>query len=241
MIQRRHFVGDQFERIYYEMITEIFVNPEFNCICEGKQTKETTGASFILTDPKENLIHNVARGMKFDFARKFFDWILAGESDVSKLYSSNDNAKKYDDDSKGRNTAYGPRINAQIEAVIKELQLNPGSRRPVIHILLPEDLEMLDDKRKGQERTEYPCTIAIQFMIRNNDLNMYVMMRSNNIVTTLCYDVYNFTNLMMYVCSRLNEINLGWYHHHMMSAHIYKEEEPLVRKILHDYAGWDWS
>jgi hypothetical protein len=51
-------------------------------------------------------------------------------------------------------------------------------------------------------------------------------MRSQSVVGVLCYDIYLLTALQELIANELG-IPLGWYEHHMMSAHFYNREGDL--------------
>lgn len=64
------------------------------------------------------------------------------------------------------------------------------------------------------------CTIALQFLIRNNELQMTVYMRSNDVYFGLPYDYIYFVSIGQYIANKLN-INFGLYTHHATSLHMY--------------------
>jgi thymidylate synthase len=103
---------------------------------------------------------------------------------------------------------------------------------------------------------EFPCTNDLHFMIRTygqydrdtltdghyDALDLHVSMRSNNMATTLVYDVFNFTMLQEYVARWLSfelarPIRLGTYRHHAASAHFFESQLPLVDALLADAPG----
>jgi len=225
-----------FDDAYRAVLRDILGGAYYRPASRGRRFLEIPHYSFIITDPSKNEVSAEPRKFKREFAQKFFEWIWNGESDITKLFGVNDNAKNYsDDDMKGRNTAYGPRIVEQLEYIIQELKRDPDTRRATIMILYPSDLEMLEDSFDGKTKVEFPCTIALQFTIRDGRLNLHVLMRSNNAVTTLCYDVYNFTHMQMAVLERLKneglDISLGHYYHTAVSMHIFVDEAKLAEDI----------
>lgn len=230
----KNYTSHNFDDIYSNTIKSIYNNPEY--ILEG--SKEIANLSFELTNPINNIVSSKTRDFNMVFAEKFFNWTWTGGSDMTELLDSNKNAQKYHE-LEGRNTAYGPRIVKQLPFIIDELKRDKNSRRAVINILEADDKLLLEDKFIGKSKTEYPCTNAITFFIRDNKLNIHVAMRSNNMVLTICYDVYNFTNMLFKVHELLKDtyqdLELGTYHHNIVSAHILEKEYSLAEKILLDY------
>lgn len=64
----------------------------------------------------------------------------------------------------------------------------------------------------------------------------YHGMRSNNMTTTINYDLYNFINIQKVMLQKLNEagmnLKLGTYFHVCGSAHILKDEIDFAKEIL---------
>ena len=165
--------------------------------------------------------------------------MINGSNDFSYVYESNKNAANFIDLDKKNDvpltfsTAYGPRIQRQLPFVLRELQNDKDSRRGIIKILFHDDLENFIDK---ETKVEYPCSSYFQFMIRDNKLNMYTSMRSNNMCKTIVFDVYNCTFLQEFLLNELKktypDLKMGKYHHHIVSAHFFNNEQELVNKIL---------
>jgi thymidylate synthase len=234
------FRHDNFEDIYIEILLELKNNPEFTPSPRGIGSKEITNLSFELTNPLNRMIWNKARDTNYEFAMKFFLWMINGDTDFSYLSNSNAKAINFVDQPKDDNkamptnfsTAYGPRILKQLPYIIKELNDDIDSRRGVIHVLNEDDLLMLGTNTKE----EYPCTDSFTFMIRDGKLNMYTRMRSNNMVLTIVYDIFNMTMLHEYVFNVLRKthtnLKLGTYYHNIVSAHYFMTEQELVDNIL---------
>lgn len=236
---KKFYTADSFETIYLDILYELNVRPEFKPMPRGVGSREITNLSFELTDPRDRLVWNKARDMNYEFATKFWLWMINGDTDFSYVSGANKNAVNFIDapkDDKAMptsfSTAYGPRILKQMPFILEELKRDPASRRCVIHVLNEDDLNMLGTNTKE----EYPCTDSFTWMIRDDALYMYTHMRSNNMVLTLAYDVYNMTMLHEFVYKKLKysypELKLGSYCHNIVSAHYFDREQGLVDAIL---------
>lgn len=113
---------------------------------------------------------------------------------------------------------------------------DPSSRQAVCHINLPFDI--------ASETKDLPCTMFLQFFIRDNTLEMHTVMRSNDIWKGLTYDAPNFMvfhqnmyYLLKCSSSRFDNLRLGSYHHTAMSLHIYEQEYTEVEKSLSEYSS----
>jgi thymidylate synthase len=235
----KQFVADNFEDIYVAILSELKDNPEYTPAPRGIGAREITNLSIELTNPLNRIVWNKARDVNYEFAMKFFIWMINGDTDFSYVSGSNAKAINFIDapkDSKAMptnfSTAYGPRILKQLPYIIDELKRDPDSRRCVIHVLNEGDLDMLGTDTKE----EYPCTDSFTFMIRDGKLHMYTHMRSNNMVLTICYDIYNMTLLHEYLFKVMKkhfpDLQLGTYHHNIVSAHYFDREQVLVDNVL---------
>lgn len=236
------FYSDNFESIYIDILSALQNNPEYTPAPRGVGSREITNLSFELTNPMDRLVWNQSRDMNYEFAMKFFLWMINGDTDFSYVASSNKRAVDFIDKPKDDSilpsnfsTAYGPRILKQLPFILEELKRDPESRRSVIHVLNEDDLNMLGTDTKE----EYPCTDSFTWLIRDNALQMYTHMRSNNMVKTIAYDIFNMTMLHEYVWRALKgtyrSLKLGTYHQNIVSAHYFESEQPLVDKILKDH------
>lgn len=83
---------------------------------------------------------------------------------------------------------------------------------------------------------DFPCTMHANFHIRNNMLNMTVVMRSNDVVRGTVYDVPFFIYLQERMISELNtfypELKIGTYTHIAHSMHMYEKDLETVLKMI---------
>lgn len=187
------------------------------------------------------------RNFHKEYAEKFFQAIWQNknlEELKEELGKINPNAIKYlvefENDGRTRNTLYGPRIHSSINDVLEELKENKYSRRAWIQILENEDNKLLKPLREKRTTIEYPCAVGFGFQIRTRDnedyLDMNVILRSNNLSLTICYDFYNFTRLFEEVYNILKEkypqLKVGIYRHLSASAHIFEKEFELIENIF---------
>jgi thymidylate synthase len=244
------FVGNNFNEVYVEILRKLKTSPHYIVKARGSEMREVLNLTMEITDPRKNTVDIKARKVNKEFQVKFFKWIMAGGTDPSELQSVNKNVAKYTtghDRVNSFTTAYGPRILAALPRVIEELKRDPGTRRASISMRYVEDYDILG----SDSDQEFPCVNTLHFLIRDGRLHLHVSMRSNNMVTTLVYDVYNFTMLQIHVLDELNSIpdlpfdhfgnfpylRLGTYMHNVASAHYFTSQEALVDNILKEVDG----
>jgi len=195
-------------------------------------TIEVTNAHLILRDPQNRLIFDEGRKMNVAFAIADFVHMFMGREDADFLNWIVPAIDGFIDHKKGKGKlggAYGPRIvygetDGQIKDVINRLSRDPNSRQAVISIYHgPTDLQALPHI--------VPCTLSLQFMIRDSQLHLIANMRSNDITWGLTYDVFNFTMIQEFIAVQLG-IPLGNYYHNAGSLHLYKERDEKMVKAL---------
>jgi thymidylate synthase len=132
-------------------------------------------------------------------------------------------------------TAYGPRVRHQLQLVLPELRENPDSRRAVVYVGRPTDLENISHATAN----EMPCTMTWQFLQRNEELHMIVNMRSWDAVWGLSYDVPCFVAVQIALARALG-VEMGTYHHHAGSFHVYERHWDIIALPTDDTLELDW-
>lgn len=189
-------------------------------------TKELTNYSFQLTDIDKNIVN--IRNISKSYLLGEMLWYASGRNDVdfishfAKLWS------RISDDHVTSNSAYGYIMLTkhgfnQIEKIIKLLNTDRDTRRAVININVPNEHVI--------ETKDEPCTIALDFMIRDGKLCCTCMMRSNDIWYGLPYDVAFFTELQKYIAQRVNA-EYGTYTHFAVSLHVYDRNLHDIEEVI---------
>jgi thymidylate synthase len=130
--------------------------------------------------------------------------------------------------------AYGPRIYGRLKPLVDLLKSDPDSRQAVLTIF---------DSRQdlGANVKDVPCTLALQFFVRDNKLCMRTTMRSNDVWLGLPYDLVQFTALQGAIAAALG-IEMGWYAHSVGSLHLYARDMEQAEQIQANYdQNWDYE
>lgn len=112
--------------------------------------------------------------------------------------------------------AYGQRAFGSVGNVVELLQRDPDSRQAVITLFD-------SGKDLNREKRDIPCTISIQFLLRDGHLEMGVSMRSNDVWLGTPYDLMQFSILQASVAQSLH-VSPGLYTHRVGSLHIYERD-----------------
>ena len=193
---------------------------------DGAVVGEICDAVFCVEDPTRSIVSSPIRKMPMRYAVGELAWYLSGSNKVKDISRF---AKKWvdiSDDGETNNSAYGWRIFDkfgfdQWQHVKELLWKDPNSRQAVIHI---KDADNRPTK-------DVPCTVYLQFFIRNGKLNLSVHMRSNDIWMGVPYDMFSFTFLQMKMAMELG-VEIGQYTHYAGSLHIYARDYAAAQKNI---------
>lgn len=165
------------------------------------------------------------RKLSYTFMAAEAYWITSGSMFVEDIKPYNKHITNFSDDDYIFNGAYGPKFTAQVEFVINTLLKDPTSRQAVMTIWVPNPIRTKD----------YPCTVSLQFLIRNQKIHTIVNMRSNDLWLGRPYDIFNFTIMTLRILTALNStrvidedldsiIDLGTLYLNTGSSHIYNKD-----------------
>lgn len=193
---------------------------------DGAVVGEICDAVFCIEDPTKNIVTNSIRKMPMRYAIGELAWYLSGSNRVSDIARF---AKKWvdiSDDGVHNNSAYGWRIYDkfdfnQWEYVKGLLQRDPNTRQAIIHI---KDADNRPTK-------DTPCTVYLQFLLRDGKLNLSVHMRSNDIWMGVPYDMFSFCFLQMKMAMELG-VEIGQYTHYAGSLHMYARDFESAQKNI---------
>lgn len=180
------------------------------------------------------------RKLNYAFMVAEFLWIFCGRDDLEMIGTYCKEIHKFSDDGKTFFGAYGPRWRGQIEDVVENLRRDPDSRQGVVSIWRPEALStrFFEENAASDHLTRYtkdvPCTLSMQYLLRNGKLEAGVVMRSSDAWLGLPYDIFNFSMLMRAVASEL-KVEAGSLTMYLGSSHLYERNLEQARKVL----GWE--
>lgn len=211
----------EIDRIYYNLLHDlVFTGQKVN------GTRELNNVQITLDDITEGIVSIRGISPSYLFAEAL--WYFTGRNDVEFISTFGSMWKRLSDDGKTNNSAYGYLMKYafgfdQIEKIIELLRKDPNSRRAVINLNTPNEHVI--------ETHDEPCTICLQFLVRDGKLNCTTVMRSNDIWFGFPYDVAFFTQLQMYIADRLG-VSYGTYTHFVISMHLYDRNYQEVMNIL---------
>ena len=118
-----------------------------------------------------------------------------------------------------RVSTIAPKVVDQLPYIIQTLKDDPYTRQAVLNIW----------RENPRKSNDVPCTLSLQFVIRNDTLNCLATMRSSDAWLGWVYDVFNFSMISLYVLLQLKsqhnlKYKLGSLFLTAGSQHLYKEQ-----------------
>lgn len=184
---------------------------------QGKQTTtELLNYSIVFEPWHDPVITNPIRNFPKRGAQAEFLWYMTGCRKASKVAKYLKNWLRFADSNDNVNSNYGCYWKDGIKWCIEELKRDKFSRRAVMNIYAHANRPFGKDT---------PCTLSLQFLIRNDKLHLICNMRSNDIWYGFCIDQYCNTMLHRLVLNELQDtyetLVLGNYYHNAGSFHAY--------------------
>lgn len=212
------------DNVWLQMVQQLLTDGEsvtprgMSCV-ELLHTQTTVDMKYpILTIPQRKL------GYKFMPAEAH--WILTGDNRVDTIAPYSPAIRQFSDDGVFFAGAYGPRVIDQLSHVVKSLSEDSQSRQAVMTIWRPN----------LRKTADVPCTVAVQWLIRNGKLHCIDTMRSSDIWLGWPYDIFNFTMLSGYIllllCEKGLEYELGTITLQAGSQHLYANNVELAEDIV---------
>lgn len=191
----------------------------------GKQTMEIPQHT-VAVRMRTPVLTCQARALSYKFMAAEAYWILSGDSTVNGIAPWNKHIAQFSDDGDEFFGAYGPRIAQQLGYVVRKLISDRDTRQACLTIW----------RENPPATKDVPCTVALTASIRGGELNVHVFMRSSDVWLGLPYDVFNFSMLGHFICSRLNaagmEVSPGTLYLTAASSHLYEPQWKTAQAIV---------
>jgi len=192
-------------------------------------TRELCNYMFTINDLDEEYISLKTGKTNLTYLAAELLWYWSARNDVEFIGKFAKLWKALSDDGVTNNSAYGYILQKkygfdQIEKIIELLKFDPYSRRAVLNINVPNE--------KVIETKDEPCTVCLDYQIRNGKLHCTCVMRSNDMNFGLRNDLGFFISLQKYIAKRLG-VPVGTYTHFAMSIHFYDRDFQYVKNIAY--------
>lgn len=219
---------------------------QYRCAPRHKTIREITEFSFQVEQPESMTIQTACSERNAALAaytQKEFSLYADKTNKVEDFAEASNFWRKIANPDGTVNSAYGHLIWAQASCgntdfsadmrtpwawAKQALREDKDTRQAILRFSLPSH-QWVGNK-------DFTCTMHGQFYIREDKLHFSVVMRSNDAVRGLAYDMPWFIHLMDKMIEELAEIypqlSKGTYTHYAHSMHIYEDDLSIVDKML---------
>lgn len=200
--------------VWQEQVNKLLSNPDFISNPRGLEVRELLCGSYKVPMPAYLDLEDRRINIPFMFAEAA--WIISGSNRLSDLTPFMKTYSNFSDDGIFLRGAYGPKVVDQLGYVVDSLVKDSDTRQAV----------MTTWRERPGESKDIPCTVSMQFLIRDGKLNMVTTMRSHDIILGFTYDVFSFSMIAMSVLLLLRQrrvrVSLGDLYVTSGSLHLYE-------------------
>lgn len=219
-----------------DALASLYKQGKFATDKTGVKTIELVGASFIADEP------SIFGPLNDEYIKKELDWYLSQSLYVKDIGDPVPKIWTAVSDSEGKiNSNYGYLIYSkengeQFDYVLDELLANKDSRRAVMIYTRPS----MHTEYSTAGMSDFICTNAVQYLIRDGALHTVVQMRSNDVVfgyrNDYAWQHYVSSSLLKQYNDRLyeesDEIVLGSITWQVGSLHVYERHFPMIEDYI---------
>lgn len=189
-------------------------------------SRELLHATFTLADPRRRWTLSRSPGINPAFALAEVIWIVLGRDDAAFLTPWNRSLSQFSGDDPILHGAYGHRLRRsfgvdQLARASEVLSRAPHHRQVVLQIWSADgDLPSASGKPQSDD---IPCNVCSLLKISDGRLHWMQVMRSNDVVLGLPYNLVQWTSLQEITAGWIG-VEVGNYTHVVDSLHIYDRD-----------------
>ena len=236
------FSGTDINQIYMGACKHLMDYYQYETAPRGMRIREELNTTLIIRDSLACIVTLPERNLSRRYLAGEFAFYFSGSQDLDFINKYSKFWNKCSDDGKTVNSCYGRLLMYEkngkplmdnFSYAKEQLLKDKDSRKAVMMIYRPDRHNVLDSN-------DNPCTVYLQFFIRDNELSLHTYMRSNDIWFGLPYDIPFFCMVQHRMHSHLlfnyPELKLGPYYHNVGSLHCYEKDFESIKKLL-PYGG----
>ena len=216
--------GRSLGQLYYKAARKLLLHGQI-VDTRGSDVLELIDQKLKLTNPRKLGIYDRARKFKKEYAIAELLWYIGRDPKPGNIGELASIWKDIQDDEGKVESNYGLYIFGENwEWVVTELESDPESRRAVISIY--------SNNHKHSNDKDHPCTMSLQFLIRNEHLHLIWNMRSSDLVFGFCNDMFCAGMILQLMLNELDEMDLrlGDITFNLGSLHVYERHFKMIIK-----------
>lgn len=220
---------------YAVLCRKLAWDPQYVTSPRGQKIHEMIDVCVEIGNPRARLVTDSMRNLSKRYLAGEFAFYMSGSDELEFIAHYGKFWRKVSDDGIIVNSCYGRRLYyienvhgwTQMNWVLNQLAEDPDTRKAVAMIYAYPDSHPSKDN---------PCTLCLQFFIRDGELRLTTHMRSNDIWLGTPYDIAFFTMVQEMTWLRLRDIwypnlKLGPYTHIVGSLHLYEKHIEKAKQV----------
>ena len=228
--------GQTFSDVYRDTLNALWSDPEHIVAPRGKEIKEILNLITIITDPTSNMFKNEVRAIPKRYLAGELYWYFTGRNDLEFIKEYSGFWSKLANDDKTINSAYGYLLFneknkhglTEWQWAFTQLKNDKDTRQAIIRFNKP-NVSFIGNK-------DFVCTLNGIFNIRDDQLHLTIIMRSQDEILGRTFDVPFFSLVLQQMRSHLlpmyPNLKIGTLTQHNVSSHIYSDKFDLVQKMI---------
>lgn len=234
-----YIISETTHEAYLRALSDVFIDYQYRSAPRGQAIKEIVDYGFTVLHPTADPIRTYDEERNkviADYTKLECELYDSGTNRLEDFEKASSFWRKIANEDGTINSAYGYLIwkNKSCggwtpwEWARLSLAADKDTRQAILRFSLPE--------HSIYGVKDFPCTMHGNFLIRNNELHLTIVMRSNDLVLGLVYDLPWFCSLLDRMVAELKptypELVKGTYTHIAHSMHIYDRDETKVGRML---------
>ena len=239
------FVGEGINEAYYKALETLVCRPRYTPSPRGMKINELIDTTIKINNPRRRIITYADRGLSLKYLAGELAFYFSGSRKLKFIAHYSKFWNQVSDNGRTVNSCYGyklftKRSNSitQFEYARQQLLDDPDTRKAIMIIYTSENTKL--------DSHDNPCTMYLQFFIRDWQLILHAYMRSNDIWFGVSYDIPFFTMLQEMMLQTLKQMNyerfeglvIGPYYHHSGSLHLYERNMAQAKELVKDPITW---
>ena len=233
------FFGDGIDTAWHNALEALVNYPEFTSSPREMPIKELINTTIVVKNPRKRILTFEERKLSLRYLAGEVAFYLSGSRDLKFISHYSKFWNRVSDDGKVVNSCYGYKLFkvltkglSQFEYAKQQLLEDPNTRRAVM-VIYTGDNAILNSK-------DNPCTMYVQFFIRNWHLYCITNIRSNDIWYGVSYDIPFFTIIQELMLNHLKKadydlfgsLELGSFILNSGSLHLYEKDFKQAQRAL---------
>lgn len=237
----RCFEGINADLVWQKAIQELIDSPDHCHSGRNSKTREILPGILRISDPRQRWILSRTPPYNPAYGLVEFIWIITGNNASHILNFWNPGLPNFAGHGATYHGAYGYRLRHefgldQIKRAYQALLTTPETRQVVLQIWKPE-IDFPDINGQPASR-DIPCNVMSLLKLREGRLHWSQIMRSNDIIRGLPYNIIQFTMLQEIMAGWLG-VRLGDYFHLSDSLHVYEKDIPEFNNAPQIFEKYD--